>query len=202
MQSAAFRLRLSLGFCFCLSFYFGFCGFRRSLGNLDPCDAGVGGCVCACALAVASIAGLLGLFTGRVGGIVGGYRRSILIVDRLYYRIIRLGLFCLTLSLCFLAFLFLSFLLLYIYRTKDICQHPIPLHDIRRRTSFSCSRSFASRSFLSFSRNSRSVITQAAAPSAAASGRDLFFRRSAERTYCQRPSQSRHAPHRTRNPSR
>lgn len=46
------------------------------------------------------------------------------------------------------------------------------------RTSFSCSRSLASRSFLSFSRSSRSVMTQAAAPSAAASGRDLFLRRS------------------------
>jgi hypothetical protein len=105
VQSAALCL------CLCLGFRFRFCG---SLGNLDPCDARVGGCVCA--LAVATIAGL-GLFTGRVGGSVGGYRRSILIVDRLYYRIIRLGLFFLSLSLRCLAFLFLSLLLLYIYKT-------------------------------------------------------------------------------------
>lgn len=202
IQSAAFylRLRLCLGFCFRLGFYFCFC---RSLGNLDPCNARVRGCVCTCALAVASIVLLgLGLFLGRVcvGGSVGGYRRSILIVNRLYYRIIRLGLFFLSLSLS-LAFLLLFFLLLYI--RKNIGQHPIPLSDItHRRTSFSCSRSFASRSFLSFSRNSRSVITQAAAPSAAASGRDLFFNRSAVRRYCQRPLQFRHAPHRTRNRSR
>jgi len=110
MQSAAFYLRLSLGFCFCLGFYFCFGG---SLGNLDPCDARVRGCVCVCALAVASIAGL-GLFTDRAGGSVGGYRRSILIVDRLYYRIIRLGLFFLSLRLCCFAFLFLFFLLLHI----------------------------------------------------------------------------------------
>jgi hypothetical protein len=113
MQSAAFHLRLYLGFgfsfSFCLGFYFCFCG---SLGNLDPCDARVRGCVCSCALAVTSIAGL-GLFTGRVGGSVGGFRRSILIVDRLYYRIIRLGLFFLGLSLFRFAFLFLLFLLLY-----------------------------------------------------------------------------------------
>jgi hypothetical protein len=97
MQSAALRLYLCLGFC-------------RSLGNLDPCDARVG-----CGLAVTSIVvPVLGLFTGRVGGSRGGYRRSILIVDRLYYRIIRLGLLFLSLSLslrCF-AFLFLSLLLL------------------------------------------------------------------------------------------
>jgi hypothetical protein len=107
IQSAAFYLRLCLGFCFCLGLYFCFCG---SLGNLDPCDAGVRGCICVCALAVASLAGL-GLFTGRVGG----YRRSILIVVRLYYRIIRLGLFFLglILSLSCFAFLFLFFLLLY-----------------------------------------------------------------------------------------
>jgi hypothetical protein len=113
VQSAAFHLRLCLclGFCFCLGFYFCFCG---SLGDLDPRDACVRGCVCTCALAFASIVGL-GLFLGRicVGGSVGGYWRSILIVDRLYYRIIRLGLFFLSLSVCF-AFLFLSFLLLYI----------------------------------------------------------------------------------------
>ena len=107
MQSAAFYLRLCLGFCFCLCLYFCFGG---SLGNLDPCDARVRGCVCIRALAVASIVGL-GLFTDRVGGSVGGYRRSILIVDRLYYRIIRLGLLFLGLSRCFLL-LFLSLLLL------------------------------------------------------------------------------------------
>ena len=192
MQSAAFYLRLCLRLWlwFCLAFHFCFCGILR---NLDPCDARVRGCVCVFALAVASIADF-GLFTGRIGGSVGGYRRGILIVDRLYYRIICLRLFFLSLS-CF-TFLFLFFLLLYI--TKDMHQHPIPFRDIRRRTSFSCSRSFASRSFLSFSRNSRSDITQAAAPSAAASGRDLFFNKSAERRYCQRPLQSRHAPHRSR----
>ena len=107
MQSAAFYLRLCLGFCVCLGLYFSFCG---SFGNLDPCDAGVRGCVCACALAVASLTGL-GFFTGRIRGSVGGHRRSILIVVRLYYRIIRLGLFLLSLGLSF-AFLFFLFLLL------------------------------------------------------------------------------------------
>jgi len=101
VQSAAFRLRL----CFC--FYFRFCG---SLGNLDPCDARVRGCIYA--LAVACIASL-GLFTGRVGGSVGRYRRSILIVDRLYYRIIRRGLFFLSLCIRCFAFLFL-FLFLFL----------------------------------------------------------------------------------------
>jgi len=62
-------------------------------------------------------------------------------------------------------------------------------------SSFSSSRSFASRSFLSLSRSCRSVITQDAAPSAAASGRDLFFSRSAQIGHiCQQTSQSRHAP--------
>jgi hypothetical protein len=123
MQSAAFYLRLCLGFCFrfCLYFCFCFCG---SLGNLDPCDAGVRGCLCACVLAVASVA-TLGLFTGRVGGSIGSYRGSILIVVRLYYRIICLGLFFLSLSLS-LAFLFLFFLLLYIQQgtlvsTRYLC---------------------------------------------------------------------------------
>ena len=83
VQSAAFCLCLCL--CLCIGFCFRLC-FRGSLGNLDPCDA-------------------------RVGGCVGGYRRSILIVDRLYYRIIRLGLFFLGLSRCFLL-LFLPLLLL------------------------------------------------------------------------------------------
>lgn len=119
VQSAAFHLRLCLCLSFCLGFGFYF-RFSGSLRNLDPCDARVRGCVCTCALAVAvvSIAGL-GLFTGRlrVRGSVGGYRRSILIVDRFYYRIIRLGLLFLSVSLCF-GFLFLSLLLLYI--RKDI----------------------------------------------------------------------------------
>jgi hypothetical protein len=103
VQSAALYLCFGFRLCFC------FCG---SLRNLDPCDARVGGCVRA--LAVAIIAGLG--FTGRVGGSVGGYWRSILIVDSLYYRIIRLGLFFLGLSLSLrcLAFLFLFLLLLYI----------------------------------------------------------------------------------------
>jgi len=120
MQSAA----LCFSFSFCLGFYFCFC-FCGRLGNLDPCDACVRGCVYALAVAFATIA-RLGLFIGRVGGSVGGYRRSILIVDRLYYRIIRLGLFFLSLSLslrCF-ALLFLSLLLLYII--TDIGQRPIP----------------------------------------------------------------------------
>ena len=128
MQSAAFYLRLNLslclGFCFCLRFCFCFC-FSGSLSNLDPCDARVRGCVCVCALAVAGIIGL-GLFTScvRIGGCVGGYRRSILIVDRLYCRIIGLGLFLFLFLLSCLAFLFLSFLLLYI--RKVVGQHPIP----------------------------------------------------------------------------
>lgn len=98
MQSAALYLGFAFGFCFC-----------GSLRNLDPCNARVGGCVRA--LAVAIIA-RLGLFTGRVGGSVGGYRRSILIVDSLYYRIICLDLFFLGLSLRCFAFLFLSLLFL------------------------------------------------------------------------------------------
>ena len=112
MQSAAFYLRLCLRLrlCFCLAFHFCFCGI---LGDLDPCDARVRGYVCVFALAVASIAGL-GLFTGRIRGSVGGYRRGILIVDRFYYRIIRLGLFFLSLSRSCLTLLFLFFLLLYI----------------------------------------------------------------------------------------
>jgi hypothetical protein len=130
MQSAPFYLRLDLclGFCFCLGFGFYF-GFSGSLGNLDPCDARVRGCVCACALAVTGIAGL-GLFTSRVriGGSIGGYRRSILIVDRLYYRIICLGLFFLSLSLRCFAFLFLTFLLLY---KKKGCRSAPDSHDVR-----------------------------------------------------------------------
>ena len=108
MQSAALYLSFCFGFCFC------FCG---SLRNLDPCDARVGGCVRALAIAIIA---RLGIFTGRVGGSVGGYWRSILIVDSLYYRIIRLGLFFLGLSLCCFAFLFLSLLFLY------VGQRPIP----------------------------------------------------------------------------
>ena len=86
---------------------------RGSLfGNLDPCDAGVGGCVRA--LALPSIIASAGFFPGRVGRLGGirGHRCSILVVHRLYYRIIRLGLFLLGFCLC-LAFLLFSFLLLY-----------------------------------------------------------------------------------------
>ena len=154
-------------------------------GNLDPGDAGVGGCVSALALASIIAAGF---FPGRVGrlgglgGIRGHHRCSILVVHRLYYRIIRLGLLLLGFSLCLrcLAFLLFSFLLLY---GREFSARYPDKADRERRTSFSSSRSFASRSFLSFSRSTRSVTTQAAAPSAAASGRDLFFSRSAKRTY-------------------
>jgi hypothetical protein len=83
-----------------------FCGVLR---DLDPCDARVG---CTRALAVASVA-RIGLFPGGLGRIRRG-RRSILIVDRLYYRIIpclRLLLVCLRCT----VLLFLCFLFLYIY---------------------------------------------------------------------------------------
>ena len=146
---------------------------RSILGDLDPCNARVGGCIRA--LAVTSIASIVrvGRFHCGLGG-VRSRRRSILIVDRLYYRIIRH--LCLLFFCCFrCTLLFLCFLFLYICTFSNLTSFDMPSTG---RTSFSISRSFASRSFLSLSRNSRSDITQAGAPSTAASGRDLFFNRS------------------------
>jgi hypothetical protein len=89
MQSAA----LDLSFC-------------NALGDLDPCDARVG---CIRPLAIANIA-RTGLFSRGLGGAHRG-RRSILIVDRLYYQIICRLCFLLVCFRCtvllFLCFLFL-----------------------------------------------------------------------------------------------
>jgi hypothetical protein len=152
---------------------------RGLLGDLHPCDARLGGRSVAVALAVACVVILVGLiFRGGLGLGVRFCWRGILIGDRLYYHIIRLGLLllCLLCLRCCLFLLLLSFLLL--LKKKLTFASAMERTRQCKRTSFSNSRSLASRSFLSFSRSARSVMTQAAAPSAAASGRDLFLRRS------------------------
>ena len=104
MQSAVATLGLGL-FYLCL---------RGRLGDPHPCDArvgGGGGGRVRCALAVALVVRRL-ILRGRLGRTVRCCRRGILIVDRLYYRIIRLGFLLLLLCLRRFFLLLLSFLVL------------------------------------------------------------------------------------------
>ncbi len=91
MQSAAL----------CLSFW-------GRLGYLNPCHARVRRRICRAALVVARVT-LVSLILGCLGRGLRCRRRGILIVDRLYYRIISLGflLLCLRSSLLFLPLLLL-----------------------------------------------------------------------------------------------
>lgn len=98
VQSAA---AAALGFG--LFYYLSLCG--RRFGDPHPCDARVGGGgggrrVRRCALAVALVVVRCLILRGGLGrAAVRCRRRGILIVDRLYYRIIRLGLLLLFLCL-------------------------------------------------------------------------------------------------------
>ncbi|KAF8262604.1 hypothetical protein EI94DRAFT_672139 [Lactarius quietus] len=94
----------------------------RRVGDPHPCDTRVGGRVrCAfavvAALAVASVALVRRIFRGLGRRGVRCRRRGILIVDRLYYRIIRLGL--LLLLLCLRRRLFLLLLLFLFLKNKQ-----------------------------------------------------------------------------------
>ncbi len=161
---------------------------RGSLfGNLDPCDA-----------SIITRAGFFPSRVGRLGGLGGIHSHwcSILVVHRLYYRIIRFGLFLLGFCLCLrcLAFLLFSFLLLRLLYEKERLALDIVTRSFVRCTSFSSSRSFASRSFMSFSHSSHLEITRATAPSAAASG---FLAGLQSGHMYQQLARSRHAPQKT-----